>query len=614
MQRTRSFAFLVLLSLFSTTALGQNRPTPPISDWKGHARLGTTAALPASTFSATRNEITVTANGVCADVDGVTPALGDRILVQDEATPSRNGLYFVEVLGSVSSQCVLRRSFDADFSTEVVSGLTVFVSEGSANDGVTFQITTADPIVLNTTSLTFTAISSGGGGGGSGDVVGPGASTDNAIVRFNGTGGTSVQNSAVTIADTSGNISLPALGTVDGRDVSVDGTRLDTFASSSTDNAICRFDGASGGTQNSEVTIGDTGSITLGSGDTIDGRDPSVDGTRLDSFVAVSTDNAIVRFDGTTGGTQNSVVTIADTTGNITLPALSTIDGRDPSVDGTKLDGIEASADANPMTTAGDVVYGGASGVATRLAIGTVGKHLTAFSSSAPSWQWPVNTPSEVWIFEDWITLATVATGTGLAGFATSTSGTGATIVLTAGEANHPGIIRHTTGTSGSGRASYGSSVDGISVQTGVGFFYETAVRVNTLSDGTDRFSVEFGLGDVYQAGGATQDGVFFRYIDNVSAGAWVCNICGGGSCTTSVVGSAVVAATWYRLGLSYDGTTLTCLVNGASIGTYLSSDANWPTSAELTGLQQRVQGQALGTNSRTVDSDFVFFRMTVTR
>lgn len=36
---------------------------------------------------------------------------------------------------------------------------------------------------------------------GSGDVTGPGSSTDNAIVRFNGTSGTSIQNSAVTIDD-----------------------------------------------------------------------------------------------------------------------------------------------------------------------------------------------------------------------------------------------------------------------------------------------------------------------------------------------------------------------------------------------------------------------------
>ena len=43
-------------------------------------------------------------------------------------------------------------------------------------------------------------------GGGSGDVVGPASATDNAVVRFDGTTGKLVQNSAVTVADTTGDI------------------------------------------------------------------------------------------------------------------------------------------------------------------------------------------------------------------------------------------------------------------------------------------------------------------------------------------------------------------------------------------------------------------------
>jgi hypothetical protein len=42
----------------------------------------------------------------------------------------------------------------------------------------------------------------GSGGGGSGNVVGPGSSTDNAIVRWNGTSGTLIQNSTATLSDT----------------------------------------------------------------------------------------------------------------------------------------------------------------------------------------------------------------------------------------------------------------------------------------------------------------------------------------------------------------------------------------------------------------------------
>jgi hypothetical protein len=43
-----------------------------------------------------------------------------------------------------------------------------------------------------------------GGGGGSGDVTGPASSTDNAITRFNGTTGKTIQNSAATLDDNGG--------------------------------------------------------------------------------------------------------------------------------------------------------------------------------------------------------------------------------------------------------------------------------------------------------------------------------------------------------------------------------------------------------------------------
>lgn len=55
-------------------------------------------------------------------------------------------------------------------------------------------------------NLAVTSCTGCGTGGGSGDVVGPASATDNAIVRFDGTTGKLMQNSAVTIDDTSGAI------------------------------------------------------------------------------------------------------------------------------------------------------------------------------------------------------------------------------------------------------------------------------------------------------------------------------------------------------------------------------------------------------------------------
>ncbi len=53
----------------------------------------------------------------------------------------------------------------------------------------------------------------GGGGGGTGSFNGPATSTDNAIVRFDGTNGALAQNSLVTISDT-GIITAPSVGSV----------------------------------------------------------------------------------------------------------------------------------------------------------------------------------------------------------------------------------------------------------------------------------------------------------------------------------------------------------------------------------------------------------------
>lgn len=82
--------------------------------------------------------------------------------------------------------------------------------------------------------------------------------------------------------------------------------------------------------------VGSTATVTIpsGSGDVVG--------------PASSTDNAVARFDSTTGKLlQNSAVTIDDS-GNIATAG--TVDGRDLSTDGTKLDGIEAAADVTDAT------------------------------------------------------------------------------------------------------------------------------------------------------------------------------------------------------------------------------------------------------------------------
>ena len=62
------------------------------------ARLGTTAALPANTNTA--GVLTGTSWGPLGNIDGTAPAVGDRVLVNNETTQANNGIYTVTTTGT----------------------------------------------------------------------------------------------------------------------------------------------------------------------------------------------------------------------------------------------------------------------------------------------------------------------------------------------------------------------------------------------------------------------------------------------------------------------------------------------------------------------------------
>jgi len=134
------------------------------SDWQESVLVATASTLPANTR--VENTLTANANGSinAAGVDGVaTLAIGDRLLIKDEALGAHNGIYELEQLGDGSTPWVMTRALLADESIEVTSGLTVFVSDGSANQLLFFTLVTPPPITLNSTPLTF--VTTGGAAG-----------------------------------------------------------------------------------------------------------------------------------------------------------------------------------------------------------------------------------------------------------------------------------------------------------------------------------------------------------------------------------------------------------------------------------------------------------------
>jgi hypothetical protein len=106
--------------------------------------------LKSSVRAATTANITLSGTQT---IDGVAVVASNRVLVKNQSTGSENGIY-VAAAGSWS------RSSDTDVSSEVTTGIFCFVEEGTINAGKGYVLTTANPIVLGTTSLSFTQFSS----------------------------------------------------------------------------------------------------------------------------------------------------------------------------------------------------------------------------------------------------------------------------------------------------------------------------------------------------------------------------------------------------------------------------------------------------------------------
>lgn len=80
-------------------------------------------------------------------IDGVAVVTGDRVLVIGQTNPVDNGIWKV-------STGVWTRAKDFANNRDVKQGTLVFVTGGTANSGL-WEVTTADPIVTGTTSISF---------------------------------------------------------------------------------------------------------------------------------------------------------------------------------------------------------------------------------------------------------------------------------------------------------------------------------------------------------------------------------------------------------------------------------------------------------------------------
>ena len=86
-------------------------------------------------------------------IDGVAVVTSDRVLVKNQTNPVENGIYGVDT-------GAWERTADFDGIDDVVQGSQVYVNTGGAsNGGATFVVTTANPITVDATSLSFSRTS-----------------------------------------------------------------------------------------------------------------------------------------------------------------------------------------------------------------------------------------------------------------------------------------------------------------------------------------------------------------------------------------------------------------------------------------------------------------------
>ena len=132
--------------------------------FKNPVYASSTVTLTASYLNGTAGVgATLTNTGTLAtfSIDGVTPALGSRILIKNQSTTYQNGIYTVTGVGSGSAAWVLTRSTDYNQPAQIAPGDLIPVLNGTVNAN-TFWLETAVVNTVGADPILFTQFFGGG--------------------------------------------------------------------------------------------------------------------------------------------------------------------------------------------------------------------------------------------------------------------------------------------------------------------------------------------------------------------------------------------------------------------------------------------------------------------
>jgi hypothetical protein len=93
---------------------------------------------------------------ILAQIDGVTPTIGDRILIKNQTNAAHNGIY------TYGAGDVFTRAIDADTSSDLSGGVFVFVEQGTLNADNGYVFTHNGAPTIGTTNLPVSQFSGAG--------------------------------------------------------------------------------------------------------------------------------------------------------------------------------------------------------------------------------------------------------------------------------------------------------------------------------------------------------------------------------------------------------------------------------------------------------------------
>lgn len=242
-------------------------------------------------------------------IDGITLQAADRVLIYTQTDATQNGVYTVSNVGSASTNWVMTRSTDTDSYApsdpdSFGEGDAFFVLEGNTGAGELYVMNTSGAITFGTTNITFTQVAS--------------------TAVYTADGGLDLTGTVFSHADTSSQATVNNSGGTVIQDVTLDTyghvTGLTSHALTASD--VGAATSAQGALADSAVQLNDTptfGTTTVNGNvvvsGTVDGRDVAADGSKLDGIEAgAKDDQTITAGSGLSGGgTGNVTLSHADT-------------------------------------------------------------------------------------------------------------------------------------------------------------------------------------------------------------------------------------------------------------------------------------------------------------